>query len=167
MNGKFRVQFATQMIFSTLRNVAAGAVGSIAAGTPTKSVDAAAASPYLGTIAPMVDGDGTTAQRFTGISKNTSTDTVAAAGQVDVILPLPGIVYAGKAKTASTADTQAEIDALKGKRVVFDLTSSAWTVDAAAADAVANTVVIVDGDYRTQELYFVVSTSYLNFKISA
>lgn len=141
--------------FSTAPSlVAAGAVATIAAGTPTKAADAAAASPWTGAVVPMVDGDGALGQRFTGIAKNTSTDTVAAAGNVTLWLPLPGYVYACKAKTASTADTAAEVTALFGKRVVFDLTSSLWSVDAAAADALINCVTIIGGDYRTTTLYF-------------
>ena len=149
--------------------VDSGGVGTIERGTPAKAADAAAASPYLGTAVPMVDGDGTTAQRFLGIAKNLSTDTASADGTVDIWLPVAGLIYSGKAKTASTADTQAEVDALSGKRVVFDLTSSTWTIDAAATDAVANNVVIIGGDYRTQTLDFVYATkgSFLGFCISA
>lgn len=155
--------------FSQKWNVPAGAIGTIAAGSPTKTVDAAAASPYLGTTAPMVDGDGSTAQRFTGIAKSDSTDTVAAAGVVYLWLPLPGMVYACAAKTASLANTSALIDALRGKRVVFDLTSSVWTIDTAAADAVANTVVIIGGNENTSTIYFVYAShgSVLDFAISA
>lgn len=134
--------------------VAAGGVGTIAAGTPTKGADAAAASPWTGAVVPMVDGDGAIGQRFTGISKNTSTDTASVAGAVTLWLPLPGYVYSAKAKTASTADTAAEVQALFGKRVVFDLTTVFWTVDAAAADALVNCVTIVGGDFQTQTLYF-------------
>lgn len=149
--------------------VASGGVATIQAGTPTKGADAAAASPWTGAVVPMVDGDGSTSQRFTGIAKNTSTDTAVAAGNVTLWLPLPGYVYACKAKTASTADTAAEVTALFGKRVVFDLTSSLWSVDAAAADAVANCVTIIGGDYQTQTLYFMyrASGSMINFTISA
>lgn len=134
--------------------VASGGVGTIAPGTPTKGADATAAGPWTGAVVPMVDGDGTTSQRFTGVAKNTSTDTASAAGVVIVWLPLPGIVYGGRAKTASTADTAAEIQALFGKRVVFDLTSSVWSIDAAAADAAANMVTILDGDPITSTLYW-------------
>lgn len=157
-------RFTTQAVL-----VAAGGAATIAAGTPTKGADAAAASPWTGAVLPMVDGDGTTSQRFTGIAKNTSTDTASAAGAVTLWLPLPGYVYACKAKTASTADTAAEVQALFGKRVVFDLTSSLWSIDAAATDAVANCVVIIGGDYTTQTLYFVYKNSgtMLGFTISA
>lgn len=144
--------------FATTPIVAAGAVTTILAGTPTKGADATAASPWTGAVVPMVDGDGTTSQRFTGIAKGDSTDTVAAAGTVQLWLPMPGIVYSGKAKTASLANTQALIDGLRYKRVVFDLTSSTWTVDTAAADAATNGLVILGGEYQTSTLYFAVST---------
>jgi hypothetical protein len=133
--------------------VASGGVATIQAGTPTKGADATAAS-WTGAVIPMVDGDGTTSQRFTGIAKNTSTDTATVAGVVTIWLPLPGYVYASKAKTLTTADTAAEVQALFGKRVVFDLTSSLWSIDNAAADAAANMVTIVGGDYQTSTLYF-------------
>jgi len=132
--------------------VTSGGVGTIATGTPTKSADATTAA--TGAVVPMVDGDGTTSQNFTGIAKNTSTDTASANGVVTLWLPLPGYVYACKAKTASTADTAAEVQALFRKRVVFDLTSVTWSVDAAAADAAANMVTIIGGDYQTQTLWF-------------
>lgn len=133
--------------------VAAGGVTTIASGTPTKGADATAAS-WTGAVIPMVDADGTTAQRFTGIAKSDSTDTATVAGFVTLWMPLPGYVYASKAKTASTANTQALVTALFGKRVIFDLTSQVWSVDAAAADAAANMLVIVGGDYNTSTLYF-------------
>lgn len=148
--------------------VASGGVGTIAPGTPTKGADAAAAS-WTGAVVPMVDGDGSTSQRFTGIAKNTSTDTASAAGLVTLWLPLPGLVYAGKSKTASNSNTIAKIQALFGKRVVFDLTSSVWSIDDGAADAVANAVVIIDGDPNTSTLHWVYrdAGSMLGFAISA
>ena len=154
----------TAFSFALPQIVAAGTTASIAKGTPTKGADAAAASPWTGAVAIMVDGDGTTSQRFTGIAKSASTETASAAGSVDVWLPSPTMVYNGFAKTASTADTQAEIQALFGKRVVFDLTSSNWTVDAAAADASTNGVVIIGGEFQTSTLYFLVSPSCTVFE---
>lgn len=133
--------------------VAAGGVSTIAAATPTKHADAAAAS-WTGAVVPMVDGDGAIGQRFTGIAKSTSTETASVAGSVTLWLPLPGYVYACKAKSLTAADTQAEVTALFGKRVVFDLTSSLWSVDSAAADALINCVTIIGGDYQTSTLYF-------------
>src|ERR1035437_10275331 len=110
--------------------VAAGAAVTITQGSPTKSADAATAA--TGAVVPMVDGDGALGQNFTGIAKNDSTDTVAAAGVVTIWLPLPGYVYAAKAKLASDINTAAKLLTFFRKRVVFDLTSSLWTVDAGA-----------------------------------
>lgn len=134
--------------------VAAGGVATIQSGTPTKGADATAASPWTGAVVPMVDADGTSSQRFTGICKTTSNETASVAGTTVLWLPLPGYVYASKAKTASLANTAALVTALFGKRVIFDLTASLWSVDSAAADAAVNMVTIVGGDYQTQTLYF-------------
>lgn len=134
--------------------VAAGAAATINPGTPTKFSSA-------GAVVPMVDTDGTTSQRFTGIAKTTSTDTAAAAGEVTTFIPLPGLIYAGKAKSATAANTQAKIDALLAKRVIFDLTGTVgpgltgtWTVDTAENDAATNCLVIVGGEYQTNTVYF-------------
>lgn len=132
--------------------VAAGAVQTIVAGSPTKSADAATAA--TGAVVPMVDGDGTIAQNFTGIAKNDSTDTASTAGVVTLWLPLPGYVYACKAKTSTAIDTAAELITYFRKRVVFDLTSSTWTVDTEASDALVNCVTIIGGDYKTSTVYF-------------
>ena len=149
--------------------VSAGAVGTIAAGTPTKAGSGVAAATWFGASVPMVDADGTTAQRFTGIAASTSTDTVAADGSVDLYLPYPGILYAGKAKTTSTFDTQAEVTAAFGKGVFFDLTTAVWTVDVAATAAQVNCVIITGGDYRTNTVYFnyKASGTFLHSSISA
>jgi len=134
--------------------VASGAVATINPGTPTKFSSA-------GAIVPMVDADGTTSQRFTGIAKTTSTDTASAAGEVYTFIPLPGMIYAAGAKSATAANTQAKIDALLGARLIFDLTGTVgpgltgqWTIDTAAGDGSSNCVVIIGGEYQTNTLYF-------------
>lgn len=133
--------------------VASGAAATIQRGTPTKSTESDATA--TGALIPMVDGDGlVTAMRFGGIAKNNSTDTASAAGVVDVWAPVPGLVYRGFAKSAAAADTQSEINTLFRKRVLFDLTSSDWTVDTAAADALVNCVVIVGGYPQSSEILF-------------
>jgi len=149
--------------------VASGAAGSISYGSPTKAADAVNASPWTGAVVAMVDADGTTSQRFTGIAKSTSTDTAAAAGAVDIWMPLPGIKYAGKAKTASDANTAAKVQALFGKNVFFDLTSATWSIDVSATTAQANCVIIVDGDYQTSTIYWMYKPSgtFIDFSISA
>jgi len=134
--------------------VASGAVGTISQGSPTIGADSTAASPWTGPVLPMSTGGGTTSQRFTGIAKNTSSDTATANGSVIVWLPLPGLIYGGQAKVAANANTAALIQALFGKRVTLDLTSNVWTVNTAAADAAANMVVIVDGDPNTSTIHW-------------
>lgn len=138
--------------------VASGTVASLFPGTPTKFSSA-------GAVAAMVDADGSTSQRFTGIVKSQSTETAAAAGVVYTFLPLPGIKYAAAAKSAAAADTQAEIDALRGARLVFDLTGTIgtgltgqWTIDTAAGDGSNNCVIIVGGEPETSTLYFMYSS---------
>lgn len=152
----FVIQSQLSPEFSQRFIVTAGA-GAIAKGVPTKSADAAGAA--TGAAVVMVDADGTTSQIFTGIAKDNSSQTASVAGEVYTWLPLAGIMYAGKAKTASTADTQAEVDALVRKRVIFDLTTGVWTIDAAATDAAVNCVVIIGGDFRTQTLNFTYKTA--------
>jgi len=149
--------------------VGGGAAGSIVVGTPTKASDAVNAGTWAGGIQIMVDADGTTAQRFTGIAVSASTDTVAASGSVNVYLPYPGVLYAAKAKSAAAADTQVEVDALFGKGVFFDLTTGVWSVDTAASPAQANCVMIVGGDFNTSTIYFnyKASGTFLNGSISA
>src|ERR1035437_1022192 len=137
--------------------VAAGGVTTIAAGTPSKSADAATAA--TGAVVPMVDGDGAVGQNFTGIAKSDSTDTAAAAGVVTLWLPLPGYVYAAKTLVSTTCNTAAKLITFFRKRVFFDLTSSLWTVDAAATDALINCVTIIGGDYNTGTVYFTYNTN--------
>lgn len=155
---------------ATIATATLGVVGAIAAGTPTKGVDAAAASPWFGSVTIMVDGDGSTSQRFTGIAKSNSNETVSATGTVELWEPFPGIVYNGYTKSASSSNTAALILALKGKRVVFDLTTGDWTLDAAAADAKANCVVLLGtGNPTLSTCNFVYAShgTYLDFAISA
>ncbi len=132
--------------------VSSGAVATIDIGVPTFMTS-------IGAVVPGTDGLGTTSDRFTGLAATVSTDTAAAAGEVFTYMPLPGIIYSGSAKSATGANTQAKIDALLGKRVVFDLTTGTWTVDAAAADSSSNAVIIVGGDPNVDVLDFVVAAT--------
>jgi hypothetical protein len=142
--------------FPTTYGVASGTSGSITTGTPAKCVTADGS--VAGIAAAMVDGDGlVTGQRFVGICKRQSTETASVAGTVDTWCPVPGMLYRGFAKSTAAADTQAEINALMGKKVIFDLTGSDWTVDTAATDALVNCVVIQGGIPQTSEILFVYS----------
>lgn len=149
--------------------VASGAVATIQSGTPTKL--SATTRGTAGTVIPMVDADGTTSQVFTGIAKSVSSDTATVAGSVQLIMPLPGIVYAAKAKSATGANTQTKINNLLYGRLVFDLTgtvgvglSGTWTLDTAGGDGANNCCVIVGGEFQTNTLYFIyqVRGSYMN-----
>jgi len=115
----------------------------IYAGEPVKLK--AAGSPYA--IA-CVDGDLTigTDTVFLGIAATDSTHTTAADGVVRVYMVTATTVLRAKAKTYSTVDTQSEINALVGDRVVLDLTSTTWTIDAAAGENSANAFYILGGD---------------------
>lgn len=130
------------------------AATAIYAGEPVKLK--AAGSPY---VIPCADADLTlgTDVEFIGIAATDSTQTASADGSVEVYVPLPGIIYEAKVKTASTVDTAAKVLALCGDRVVFDLTSSTYTVDAAAGDAVGNAVLIVGGDTTKSTLRFMIN----------
>lgn len=153
----FKIDKGLSNTFEQQYTVASGTTASIAYGSPTKSGDSDAAT-WTGNIKAMVDGDGiVTSQRFTGVCNRTSTETTTVAGVVGVWCPIPGLLYRGFAKTSTLANTQALCDALVGKRVVFDLTTSAWTVDTAVADALINCVAIVGGIPASSEILFMYS----------
>lgn len=130
--------------------VSAGAASTIKGGEPTKQTT-------VGAVVIMATNNGTTSEKFSGIAKDDSSDTAAADGSVILWLPLPGILYSGKATSAAAVDTQAEIDALMGKRVQFDLTSSSWTVRTSQANATTNGVVIWGGNVAARRVHFFVS----------
>lgn len=132
------------------------AATAIYAGEPVKLK--AAGSPY---VIPCADADMTlgTDVQFIGIAASDSTHTSAADGTVDVYIPFPWIVYEAKAKTSASVDTQSEINALCGDRKIFDLTSSTYTVDEAAADAVGNMLLVIGGDPAKKTLKFMLQVT--------
>ena len=91
-----------------------------------------------------------------GLTARASTHTAAAAGTVEVYLPLSGITYEAAATTAANVDTQAEIDALAGNRVLLDVIAAVTTVDEDLAEAVTNGIVITGGDPVRRTLTFTV-----------
>jgi hypothetical protein len=125
----------------------------ILAGEPVKL--SAAGSPFVIRLADNEPAIGTTTQVI-GITASDATATTAAAGTVEVYLPLPGVVYKAKATTGTNIDTQAELNALVGDRVLFDLVSSTFTVDENAGDAAGNGIQIVGGDIKNTEIYFTI-----------
>jgi hypothetical protein len=119
----------------------------------------AAGSPY---VTPCVTGDhtNTTDTAIVGLAASDSTHTATADGYIDVYMPLPGIVYEGYATTPANIDTQAELDALVGDRVVMTVsaTTSAgdWTIDEDAGEAAASSIMIVGGDPTRGTIKFII-----------
>jgi hypothetical protein len=117
-----------------------------------------AGSPYA---ILCVDADMTlgTDTQFLGVAASTSTHTASADGVVDLYIPYPWLVYEAKAKTSTLANTQTLINALCGDRVVLDVTSSVWTVDTAAGDAVGNMLLIIGGNPDTASIRFMMQVT--------
>lgn len=118
-------------------------------------IPVADAEPVIGTTTAVV-----------GIAASDSTHTASADGTVQVYLVDSSTVLRAKAKSAAAADTDAEVIALKGKRVPFDLTSSVYTVDTAATDGATNGLLIVGGDSSTSSIDFVIRPSALQGPIA-
>lgn len=79
-----------------------------------------------------------------GIATTTSNNTASAIGTVNVLPLNPQITYLATPKTAASWDTQAEYDALVGKRLTIDLTSGAYTIN--ATDSAGNGLVVMPLD---------------------
>lgn len=101
-----------------LYNVAAGTA--ILAGEPVtlRAVGDIAVQPML-TSSPVVSVSAGVEGLFVGVASTNSTNTASAAGSVYVIPVNSGITYLISPATAATWDTQAEYDALVGKRVLI------------------------------------------------
>lgn len=142
----------------------------INSGEPT-TVSAATGS-VTGTVVASADGDPTTVgtatnTHFAGLAKSQSTQTASVAGNVTLWAPMPGILYAAKAKSAAAVNTNALIIALLNKRVILDLTSTVYTVDTAATDAITNGVIIYGGDPASNLVYFAISPMVTVFSTGA
>jgi hypothetical protein len=135
----------------------------ILAGEPVKL--SADGSPFVVRLADNEPAIGTTTQVI-GITASATTATSTARGTVEVYLPLPGVVYAAKATTAANVDTQAELNALVGDRVLLDLVGSTFTVDEDAGDAAGNGIQIVGGNVANREVYFTIRPAATEGKIA-
>lgn len=94
-------------------------------------------------VIPLADAEpvvGTTTA-VVGIAATTSTETASADGVVYVFENLPGAVWLCAAKDSTTIDTQAEYNALVNTPVLFDLTSSVYTVDTGATASTSGLVI--------------------------
>ena len=94
-----------------------------------------------------------TDQPMTGVAAADSTETASASGYSDQYVPLPDVKWEIKAKTAATADTQSEIDALLGELTLIDLTTLVFTIDVTGTAATA-AFLIVGGDANRSTVHF-------------
>lgn len=101
-----------------LYNVAAGTP--IYAGDPVqiRAVGAVVVEPMLTTM-PVVQVTVGVEGLFVGVATTNSTNTATAAGSVYVLPTNSDLTYLANPTTAASWDTQAEYDALVGKRVVL------------------------------------------------
>ena len=121
-------------------NVASGAAASIGPGEPV--VRATNYGALITDGMPTVKTD-----YMIGIANIESTDTVAAAGKVDVTLVGPGTRIRGKAKLSTTIDTAAELLALMFDSCPFDVTTGVITIDLAAGTTITSYgLIVVGGD---------------------
>lgn len=168
--GDIAIYRAGGQLLTTTAAVASGTVASISSGEPTKP--SGATGSVTGTVVLLADGDPTTVgtatnAHFSGLAKSNSNETASVAGNVTLWAPLPGILYAAKAKSAAAVDTAAEIIALLNKRVVLDLTSSTFTVDTAATDAITNGVIIYGGEPQSNLVFFAIAPNVTVFSTGA
>lgn len=162
MRGDIQIYKGRDQLFTVVAAVASGTTASINAGEPT--TPAGATGSVTGTVALSADASPTvvgtaTNVHFAGLAKSDSTETSSAAGNVTLWSPMPGILYAAAAKSATAVDTAAEIIALLNKRVILDLTATKWTVDTAATDSTSNGVIIFGGEPASNLVYFAISTN--------
>lgn len=126
-----------------LYNVAAGTP--IYAGDPVqvRVVGAVVVEPNL-TNTPVVSVSAGVEGLFVGVATTNSTNTTTAAGTVNVLPTNSGTTYLGNPDVAATWDTQAEYDALVGKRVLLKnsvsvtATPTGGTYTVLASDSASN-----------------------------
>lgn len=107
---------------SKICNVAAGAT-TINPGEPVTRALGGITVTAMATNKPVVATD-----YLEGIAVTTSNQTASAAGTVEVLPLLPGTIYKIKPNAIANWDTQAEYDALVGKRLLLDLTAGVYTI---------------------------------------
>ncbi len=126
-----------------LYNVAAGTL--IYAGDPVqiRAVGGIVVEPSL-TSTPSVSASAGVEGLFVGVATTNSTNTSSAAGTVYVMPTNSGITYLANPNSAGAWDTQAEYDALVGKRVLLNndvsitATPTAGTYTILASDSANN-----------------------------
>ncbi len=123
-----------------LYNVAAGTAILVGEPVSNKAVGDVAPSA-MGTSLPVCSTSAGVEGLFVGIAATSSTNTATAAGTVLVVPTNSAIVWLGNPDSAAAWDTQAEYDALVGKRVVI---KNSTTVGATAQNVGSYTVLASD-----------------------
>lgn len=147
--------------------VASGATA-INVGEPVNSLAAlTSGASSVNTAVVLTDGKpliGT--DNFLGIAAKASTHTASVAGRVSVSTIYPSITEVwGAAKSAAAIDTDAELLAILFDAVLFDLTSTVYTIDSAAASNAAG-LTIIDGNISKGELGVTVDARALRLTVS-
>ena len=127
------------------------AATAILAGEPVKRKSSG--SPYG---IPLADNEpviGTTTQVL-GVAASNSTHTASADGYVWVYVPNADTEFQVSPTTSANADTAAEIKALEGDRVLFDLVLDDYTLDENAGDTATSGLIITGGDATRNKMYF-------------
>tara|TARA_R100001530_G_scaffold120491_1_gene87764 strand:+ start:166 stop:663 length:498 start_codon:yes stop_codon:yes gene_type:complete len=129
--------------------VAAGGASTIQPGEPV------AATPGTATVALAADATPAMGTDYLiGIATTDSTDTAAAAGTVECYVFSGGEMLSAKTKAAASADTLTEIRALANDFLLFDLTSTNWTVDAASGHAITGGLIATgEGEPENSRIY--------------
>lgn len=153
--------------FNKEYRVASGATA-INAGEPVNSLATlSSGAASVNTVVVLTDGKpviGT--DNFIGIAAAAGTHTASAAGRVAVSRPYASVTEIwGKAKSAAAIDTDAELLAILGDAVLFDLTTGVYTIDQAAAVNTAG-LTIVDGNIFKGELGVTVDARAMRVTIS-
>lgn len=133
----------------------------ILGGALTSGASAANTAVVLTDGKPVIGTD-----NFGGLAARDSDHTASVAGTVLLTRIYPSVSEIwGKAKSAAAIDTPAELLAILFDAVLFDLTSSVYTIDQAAA---ANTsgLTIVDGNTAKGELGVTVDARAMRSTVS-
>lgn len=131
--------------------VAAGAT-TINPGEPVARALGAVSVTAMATGKPVVGAD-----YVVGIAVSKSTQTASEAGEVYVAPLVPGNIYLISPATLASWDTQAEYDALVGKRVTIAISSGSYVLnatDGATNGCVVESVLVTDPQINRSKVAF-------------
>lgn len=115
-------------------NVAAGATA-ILSGEPVSKALGATTAIAAATATPVVGTD-----FYVGVAESSSTQTASVAGSVTCVPCTTDVTFLIAPAAPTSWDTQAEYDALVGKRVVLQLSGGVYTI--LATDSANNGCVV-------------------------